>query len=61
MVIQRMMCDDCGGGEMIFAGKTLNAGTKPLYVHKCNKCGELGVFSHKYPVNYEERNDDDTD
>ena len=56
-----MMCDDCGGGEMIFAGKTLNAGTKPLYVHKCNKCGELGVFSHKYPVNYEERNDDDTD
>lgn len=58
--IERMMCEDCISGEMIFTGKVLNNGVKALFVHKCNKCGEIGVFSGKYPLKCE-RSDDDTD
>lgn len=62
--IERMMCEDCIIGEMIFTGKVLNNGTKALFVHKCNKCGEIGVFSGIYPSKcerHEVTNDDDTD
>ena len=63
--IERMMCEDCISGEMIFTGKVLNNnGAKALFVHKCNKCGESGVFSGRYPSKcerHEVTNDDDTD
>ena len=56
-----MMCEDCVSGEMIFTGKVLNNGAKALFVHKCNKCGEIGVFSGIYPSKCERHEDDDTD
>lgn len=59
--IERMMCEDCISGEMIFTGKILNNGAKALFVHKCNKCGEIGVFSGIYPSKCERHEDDDTD
>jgi len=59
--IERMMCEDCISGEMIFTGKVLNNGAKALFVHKCNKCGEIGVFSGIYPSKCERHEDDDTD
>ena len=58
--IEHMMCEECNGGEMVFTGKIINNGIKALFVHKCNKCGEIGVFSGRYPSKCE-RHDDDTD
>lgn len=57
--IQRMMCEDCNSGEMIFTGKIINNSVKALFVHKCNKCGEIGVFSGRYPSRCEVHEGDD--
>ena len=58
-VIEKMMCD-CGG-ELRFTGRTIK-GHAVMYVHQCNKCGEVELFDAAYPheVLYDGRKDDTT-
>ena len=45
-VIEKMMCD-CGG-ELVFTGRTIKGHTV-MYVHQCNRCGEVELYDAAYP------------
>lgn len=45
----RLICDECGEGEMLPTGVALMS-SPPQYPHKCTKCGaQDNVRGKKYP------------
>jgi hypothetical protein len=41
-------CDECTFGEMVFTGQAITTDVT-RYHHKCDKCGAVNGFLHRYP------------
>ena len=47
-IVVDMICEECGKGRMR-PTKTILREYPPKYIHECNKCGAMDIYTVRYP------------